>query len=58
MHSVCFLFNSVVLAFLTNVFYIIAVTSTPNGSSDSVEGLGGQSSDRDWLVDYLLESIF
>ncbi|XP_078359785.1 inositol 1,4,5-triphosphate receptor associated 2-like isoform X2 [Oculina patagonica] len=24
------------------------VTSTPNGSSDSVEGLGGQSSDRDW----------
>lgn len=42
-----------VFTFLTNVFNIIAVTSTPNGSSDSVEGLGGQSSDRDWLVDFL-----
>lgn len=38
---------------MTNVLNIIEVTSTPNESSDSVEGLGGQSSDRDWLVDYL-----
>ena len=42
-----------VCAFLINVFNIIIVTSTPNGSSDSVEGLGGQSSDRDWLVGFL-----
>ena len=26
------------------------VTSTPNVSSESVEGLGGESPDRDWLV--------
>lgn len=45
-------------SFLTNIFNINAVTSTPNGSSDSVEGLGGQSSDRDWLVDYLPRTLF
>lgn len=47
---------SVVFTFLINVFNIIVATSTPNASSDSVEGLGGQSSDRDWLVGFLLRT--
>ena len=43
--------NDVVVQLVLIPFFCSVVTSTPNESlTDSVEGLGGESPDKDWLV--------